>query len=163
MSMIFNILRVSEAELDSYLKDSSRLEERLDSIEEGDASLVDIDQSWEGILFLLTGQNLEQLDHPLGKALFSNQQIDQQQDLGYGPAQYLTPDQVKELDKKLAAISAEDFRKGFDSDKMSEMGIHPNIWSQDYALDYVSEYFESVQEVFALASKNDEAIITFLN
>ncbi|MET0462792.1 MAG: YfbM family protein [Chitinophagaceae bacterium] len=163
MSMIFNILRVSEEELEAYLKDSSLLEQRLDATEEGNANLVDIDQSWEGILFLLTGQNLEQLDHPLGKALFSNQQIDQQQDLGYGPAQYLTPDQVKELNEKLSAISVEDFRKGFDGDKMSDIGVHPNIWSQDYALDYVSEYFESIQDVYALAAKNNEAIITFLN
>jgi hypothetical protein len=163
MSMIFNILRVSEAELEAYLKDSSLLEQRLDAMEEGNENLVDIDQSWEGVLFLLTGQNLEQLDHPLGKALFSNQQIDQQQDLGYGPAQYLTPDQVKDLNEKFSAITVEDFRKGFDSEKMSEAGIHPNIWSEEYALDYVSEYFESVQEAFALAAKNNEAIITFLN
>ncbi len=163
MSMIFNILRVAEIELESYLQNSALLEERLDKMEEGDTSLVDIDQSWEGILFLLTGQNLEQLDHPLGKALFSNQVLDQQQDLGYGPAQYLTPDQVKELNQKLTAISTEDFRKGFDSEKMSEIGVHPNIWTHESALDYLSEYFESIQEAFALASKNDEAVITFLN
>jgi hypothetical protein len=163
MSMIFNILRVTEEELESYLKSSSLLEQRLDEMDEDDKSLVDIDQSWEGILFLLTGQNLEQLDHPLGKALFSNQIIDQQQDLGYGPGQYLMPDQVKELNEKLAAISTEDFRKGFDSNKMSEIGVHPNIWTHESALDYLSEYFESIQEAFALASKNDEAIITFLN
>lgn len=163
MSMIFNILRVTENELESYLKNSSLLEERLDKIEEGDTRLVDIDQSWEGILFLLTGQNLEQLDHPLGKALFSNQVIDQQQDLGYGPGHYLAPDQVKELNDKLAAISTDNFRKGFDAGKMSEIGVHPNIWTHESALDYLSEYFESIQEAFALASKNDEAIITFLN
>ena len=87
MSMIGNFLRVTKTQLEDYLKDSTLLETRIydEESDDEDPNLVDIDKSWEGILFLLTGQNLETIDHPLAKVLFSGQIIDEDQDLGYGP------------------------------------------------------------------------------
>lgn len=60
MSMIANLLRVTKAELEEYLNDSSLLESRIynDESDEEDPCLVDIDQSWDGIVFLLTGKAL---------------------------------------------------------------------------------------------------------
>ncbi len=83
MGMIANFLRVSESELNDYLKDSSLLEDNIYSDEEN-SNLADIDKSWGGILFLLTGQGLEELEHPLSRILFSGELIDEDQDFGYG-------------------------------------------------------------------------------
>lgn len=164
MSMTGNLLRVTKAELEEYLKDSSLLEERIyEESDEEDPNLVDIDKSWEGILFLLTGQNLETCDHPLGRVLFSGQIINEDQDLGYGPGQYLTSEQVKELNEEISKISADELSKKYDAGKMTELDIYPNSWKNENEVNYLTDYFKAIQEVYAEASKNDEAIITFIN
>jgi Domain of unknown function (DUF1877) len=163
--MIGNLLRVTRTELEEYLKDSALLENRIydDESDDEDPNLADIDKSWEGILFLLTGQNLETIDHPLARVLFSGQVIDEEQDLGYGPGQYLKPDEVKELNVEISKITAEELSEKYDAKKMMELEIYPGGWEEDGMVDYLTGYFKNVQEVFAEASKNDEAIITFLN
>lgn len=164
MSMIGNLLRVTKTELEEYLKDSSLLENRIyreDDVE--DPNLVDIDKSWAGIIFLLTGQNFDNSTHPLAKVLFSGQIVDQEQDLGYGPGQYLTPDQVKELNEEVSKISIDELSKKYDAKRMTELEVYPNIWEDEDEANYLTKYFQTIQEVYAEASKNDEAIITFIN
>jgi len=163
MSMIGNLLRVSNAELESYLENSSLLEDRLYDNDAEDPNLTDIDKSWEGILFLLTGQNIETLDHPMGKVLFSGQLIDAEQDLGYGPGNYLTPEQVKEVNSQLSQLSPEELRKKFDAKRMMQLEVYPNIWEEEEVVDYLLGYYETIREVYATATKNSQAVITFLN
>jgi hypothetical protein len=163
--MIGNFLRVSNAELEEYIKDSSTLEDRIynDGGDE-DPNLVDIEKAWAGILFLLTGKNIDDLDHPLAKVLFSGQLIDEDQDLGYGPAHYLNPTQVSEINTQISKISTEDLKKNFDAKKMMELEIYPTIWDEgDEAFEYLAEYFKALQQVYSDAAKNGEAIITFIN
>lgn len=129
MSMIGNLLRVTKAELEAYLNDSSLLEDRLyDENEEPDyQNPDDIDKAWEGILFLLTGNGASTIDHPLAKVLFSGQLIDKDQDLGYGPAHYVTPEQVVDLNNQISKITIADLRLKFDPEKMTTLGIYPEI------------------------------------
>jgi len=164
--MIGNLLRVSESELEAYLKDSSLLADRIydDESETADENLVDIDKTWDGILFLLTGQNIENINHPLAKVLFSGQLIDEEQDLGYGPAHYLTPKQVKELNNQISKITVADLKQKFDPNKMTELKVYPMIWEEgDDAFEYVADGFSTLQNIYAEAAKNGEGIITFLN
>ncbi|WP_222707254.1 YfbM family protein [Pontibacter qinzhouensis] len=164
MSMIGNLLRVTNSELEKYIQDSSLLENRVyDDEAEEDSNLVDIDKSWEGILFLLTGQNLENSDHPLARALFSGQFIDKDQDLGYGPAQYLTPGQVKEVNAEISKLTIDEISKNYDPKKMSELDIYPNIWNEEESLEYLTDYFRTLQEVYLKAAQYNQAVITFLN
>ncbi len=53
MSMIGNLLRVTKAELEEYLKDSSLLEKSIydEETDDENPNLVDIDKSWDGIVF----------------------------------------------------------------------------------------------------------------
>ncbi len=46
---------------------------------------------------------------------------------------------------------------------MTELDIYPTIWDEADAVDYLLEHFKIVKEVYAEASKNGEAIITFIN
>jgi len=166
MSMIGNLLRVTKAELDDYLKDSSLLESSIydEETDDENPNLVDIDKSWDGIVFLLTGQGIANADHPLLRVLFSGQIIDEDQDLGYGPAQYLTPEQVADLNSQIAKITVADLKQKYDPKKMTELEVYPTIWEEgDEAFDYLSGYFTIVQQVYSEATKNGEGIITFLN
>jgi hypothetical protein len=128
--MIGNLLSVTKTELENYLRDSSLLEHRIYNDETEDPDLVDIDKAWEGILFLLTGQCLAEADHPLMAVLFSGQMIDDDQDLGFGPAHYVTPAQVVELNDQISKLTITDLQQRFDPVKMTELGIYPDIWSE---------------------------------
>jgi hypothetical protein len=167
MSMISNLLRVSSKELEVYLKDSSLLESRIYNDDVEDPNLVDIDKAWDGILFLLTGESIVTKEagekHSLTRILFSEQFIDEDQDLGYGPGHYLTPEQVKDLNIQLETISIEDLKKNYDPKRMIELEVYPNIWEDEDEVNYLLEYFEVIQQVYAEAAKNDEGIISFLN
>jgi hypothetical protein len=103
-------------------------------------------------------------DHPLVQVLFSGQIIDEEQDLGYGPAHYLIPEQVADLNSQISTITVADLKLKYDPKRMTELEVYPTIWDEgDDAFDYLNEYFGTVKQVYADAAKNGEAIITFIN
>ena len=164
--MIGNLLRVSSAELQAYLADSSQLEARIYQDSGTDPALVDIDKTWDGIVFLLTGNALSEgaHQHPLARVLFSGQLVDEDQDLGYGPAHYLQPDEVAELQPQLAALTATELQSRFNPAKMTELGIYPGIWDEGAeAFDYLLQGFTTVQEHYAEAAQRGEGMVTFLS
>jgi hypothetical protein len=169
MSMIGYLLRVTKPELDQYIEDSSLLEERAfleEDIE--DENLLDIDKTWEGILYLLTGYNLEQIGNaspPLSWAFLSGQIIDEELDMGYGPANYCMPDQVKMIADALKELPSETLKQRYNAAKMQELEIYPFDWLQDEngILEYVLEHYESMREFYAIAARNNQAVITYLN
>jgi Domain of unknown function (DUF1877) len=167
MGMTCTLLRVTKSELEEYLNDSSLLEDRIydDESEDEDENLIDIDKSWDGIIFLLTGQNFENADHPLLQVLFSGQIIDNEQDLGYGPAHYLTPEQVTDLNNQISKITVEDLRQKYDPEKMTELDVYPNVWEDEgeESFEYLSDNFLEVQQLYSDASKNGQAIITIMS
>ena len=162
MSMIGNVLAVTNDELQSFLADSSLLEDKIYNDAEN-AQLEDLDKTWEGILYVLTGENLASLTHPLGRVLFSGQLVDADQDLGYGPAHYLTPAEVAELNESLASLTEVQVREKYDGEKMNELGIYPQIWDEEESFDYLYGNFTTLQQMFARAAQNSQAIITFIN
>lgn len=163
MGMIANLLRVSPTELETYLNDSNLLEERVYSPDaERDFNLNDLDKAWDAIIFLLTGQNIQNADGPLVQVLFSGQIVDEEQDLGYGPGHYLTPKQVKELNSKISAFTTEQLQERYNPEKMTEIDVYPSIWDVE-SFEYVDFYFKRLQQVYAEAEKNGQAIITFLS
>jgi hypothetical protein len=165
MGMIGNLLRVTKNELDNYLNDSSLLEKNIYREDTENLKLVDIEKAWDGIIFLLTGNGISvSFDEPLAKVLFSGQLIDENQNLGYGPAHYLTPEQVVDLNAQVAKITIADLKQKFDPQRMMEEDIYPEIWDEgEEAFDYLSVYFLSLQKVYSDAAKNGEAIVTFIN
>lgn len=165
MGMIANLIRVSEGELNDYLANSSLLKDKLDELyaDTDDDILNDIDKSWEGIFYLLTGGSIaENFEHPMAAVLFSDQLIDPEQDLGYGPANYLLPSQVKDLKDKLFQITTLHLRDAYNPNRMNQEGVYPEDWGVD-GFDYLNEYFEVVKSVFSKAAANNQAIITFIS
>ncbi|PZR23525.1 MAG: DUF1877 domain-containing protein [Citrobacter freundii] len=164
--MVLNFLRVSEDELNEILENSAFLDEILyDENDEPAPTLTDIDKSWEGILFILTGQNLETLDHPLGAALFSGQVVDEDQDMGYGPAHYLTPGQVETINEQLGAFTVEEVKARYNPARMTELSIYPGVWDKedDQVFEYLLEWFLEVKQIYTTAAAEKQAVITFMS
>ncbi|MCF0059848.1 YfbM family protein [Dyadobacter sp. CY356] len=165
MSMIGYYLRLTETELKDVLSDSSILEEKAFE-QEGQANLIDIDKTWEAIFFVLTGHGLAEIDEviaPLSWLLLSDHVVDENQDFGYGPAYYLKPSEVRQLNEELKKVSNDDFKNRFNGVEMDKAGIYPEIWQENESLEYVTENFELLKVFFDTAAANGYAMITFIS
>ncbi|RYY59772.1 MAG: DUF1877 family protein [Chitinophagaceae bacterium] len=163
MSMIGYFLKVSTEDLRTYVRNSTLLQERLDAWYQGDPDMADVDKSWEGLLYILTGSGIA--DDPKGglaKIFNSERVIDEDQDLGYGPANYVNPEEVAQLSKELSAIDREDLADRFDPDAMNEAGIYPEGWDDGDMLEYLLEHFDTLKDFYALAAKESAAVIFYV-
>lgn len=169
MSMIGSFLRVSEDELKAFLNDSSLLEDRFYNEEDEETpNIIDIDKAWDGIIYLLTGNGIQGADlsnsEGLQAIIFSGQLIDPDQDMGYGPAHYLTPEQVKKFSDMLTKKTKESLFLNYNPVDMNEKGIYPVIWDEEgEAFIYLFSYFENLRDFYAEAAKENQAIISILN
>jgi len=167
MGMIGNVIRVSEEELNTFLNNSEILEKKIFANESYESEwFLDLDKSWDGINYILTGEiigGLENDPNELQRALFSFQIIDEEQDLGYGPAQYLNPNQVKETYSELEKITADNLKSKINGSEMNAIGIYPEIWTEAESREFLIDSFIEFKEFYKKASKNNEAIITYLN
>jgi len=168
MSMIGNFLRVSNDELNKYLDDSTLLEDRVysESSDLNDPNLIDIDKTWDGILYLLTGNTLDEIDSAdptLSSIIIGKNTLDENQDMGYGPANYNTAEEVKEIAKILDAIPSSKLKEKFDPKKMMELEIYPTMWDEPNVFEYVEDYYEKLRDFYKTAAKNNQAVLTFVN
>lgn len=163
MGMIALLTRLNKETLDAILEDSSLLEDRIypdEPLNDG-SDFIDIDKSWDGILYLLSPENRFQGE--LGKVLFSGRAIDEEQDLGYGPAQYSTPEEVAALHEKISGITAEELAANFDAAKMEEDGVYPSFSDDPEEIAYLTDNFKEIQRLYSEAAKNGQAVITWLS
>ena len=165
MGMIMYLLRISKQELESYIdKPELFLENRVD-----DAYSMDIDKAWGGILYLLTGKAFasgspeDEVDS-LNRIFFSAQFFDEDMDVGYGPAHYLTPEQVAGIHRKIASLTEADLKARYDPEAMNEEEeLYPSLDWDEEDFDYLYFHFQALQSFFATAASRGEAIVTFLS
>ena len=165
MGMIMYLLRISKQELESYIdKPELFLENRVD-----DAYSMDIDKAWGGILYLLTGKAFvsgspeDEVDS-LNRIFFSAQFFDEDMDVGYGPAHYLTPEQVAGIHRKIASLTEADLKAHYDPEAMSEEEeLYPSLDWNEKIFEYLYFHFQALQSFFTTAASKGEAIVTFLS
>lgn len=167
MSMIQFFLRVTNDELKGIIENSTLLEEAIDS--DSNFRLLDIDKSWEGIFFILSGcrlANSNDAQPPIKWAIFGDAIIDENQDFGYGPAEYRTTEQVKAIAEALENFSDEHFKEVIiKTDATITSQIYPFVvWSEeDEIQEYFYDNFIQLKGFYTEASKNNEAVISFTN
>lgn len=166
MGMIGNIVRVSQSELEKFIDNSELFENLIYDDKNFDADwFLDLDKAWEGIQFILTGSGMSgiQESNKLSRAFFSFQILDEEQDLGYGPVQYLTAEEVKEINSEIQKIDQSILKERIDGEKMMAQGIYPSIWTENESIEYLTEIFIEFKEFYQKATENNEAILSFIN
>jgi hypothetical protein len=181
MSMIMNYRRIYPeklTELQAALEDNADavgqfLYEGEDEDDEEESSYVlpydpaahaglDIDKAWHAIHFLLTGSAWEGTP-PLANAVLGGTELGEE-DVGYGPPRYLTPEEVQETAEALRAISTEDLLKRATPQEMMAADIYPNIWDRgEEELEYIAEYYEMLTSFFTATAEANEAMLLYLN
>ena len=140
---------------------SGLFDEREDDLEEGRVELerlgvtaedlgppLGIDKAWHGVHFLLTGSSTDTTP-PLGAAILGGQELGE--DLGYGPARYLSPAEVAAVADALAPLTADDLAQRYDPSAMERQKIYPGHWHEPDSEDWLLETFDEVKAYYAQA------------
>lgn len=164
--MILTLLRVDDETLNNFFEDSSLLEERLYNDDaHNDKDILDLDKSWDGIVFLLTGESsLSDSENELARIFFSGNIIDGDQDLGYGPAHFHTSEEVSKIYNLISVILSETLKANYDAQKMEELEVYPSVWGEsDEEVDYLIGYFNQLKAFYEEASNQNMAIISIMS
>lgn len=164
MSMIGNYCRVSESLLATICANPDSISDFLysDDDQEPNGSRLDLDKSWHAIHFLLTGSQWEG-DYPLVCVVMGGECIGEQ-DVGYGPARYLTSQQVKEVATAIEKITASKLLEKFDAERMNQEEIYPHGWrNSQEERDYIGQYYSSLVKFFKDTADAGDAMIVYLN
>lgn len=160
MGMIGGFQRITAAELDALLDDPDSVEELL--FPEGDqsADAIDIDKAWHGLHFLLSADPWAG-SGPLANVVMGGTEIGE--DLGYGPARYLTVDETAGVAAALAALAADELGNRFDAQQFTANDIYPGIWDEGgTALAYLVDAYRSVAAYYADAAAAGDAMLKYL-
>ena len=118
---------------------------------------LNLEKSWHVLHYLLTGK-AEEAPPPLGDAILGGQEIGD--DLGYGAARFLTPQQVREVAAALTSISKVDLSDRFDLKAMMAANIYPARDSSELAL--AQGYFEQLSHYYAEAATSGNAMLLWV-
>lgn len=170
MGMIGNMIRVSNDELNRFKQNSELLEQKVYAEDSyGQDWYLDMDKSWEAIHYLLNRKSIAETEIEgspptvLGRILFNDQLVDAAQDLGYGPACYLTGEQVSETNATLQKIDLEELATRYNGSEMNQKGVYPEIWDEPESKDFALDSFNDLRAFYQKAADLNEAIITFIN
>jgi len=176
MSMIANYMHIPPEQLAELQADPGSIsnflellypDEQADEDTEGDLPKIrhlDIDKAWHGIHYLLNGRAWEG-EPPLFNVVFGGTELGDE-DLGYGPARYLTPEEVRETYLALERISVDDLRARYNARAMTKAEIYPEIvWERDgdLALQYLVDYYVEVVEFFEEATRLGDAMLLYMD
>lgn len=122
-----------------------------------DENGLNLEKSWHVLHYLLTGK-IEEAAPPLGNAILGGKEIGE--DLGYGPARFLTAENVREVASALALISKDDLAKRFDLNAMKAANIY--CCHDESELEMAQHYFEHLSAYYADAAANGTAMLLYI-
>ncbi|WP_059173975.1 YfbM family protein [Bacillus sp. FJAT-27445] len=163
MGMIASFFRVSPKMLEMLKTNPDEAGDLIFEIEEIEELELDIDKSWHGIYFLLSG--VADLDEPadghIGRAVLGGHELGD--DFGYGPLRYFEADEVTEIYNDLKAISPDEFASRFDPEKLSNHNISPMYkkWSEEDK-EYLVENYDFLLRYYEMAARNNEGMLLLI-
>jgi uncharacterized protein DUF1877 len=130
----------------------------------GEGEVVDLDKSWHGIHYLLTG-GADGAGTPLDFLVAGGAYVGLD-DVGYGPPRVYTAAETREIAAALAAVTDHELRGRFDPAAMMRAEIYPEIWDRDPAEDdtlgYLNDYVDALRRASAAATSNGHGIMVYL-
>jgi hypothetical protein len=160
MSMIANYMIVEEELIGKIQSGEVAITDVLYESDVDEKDQLDTDKAWQAIHFLLCGDPWEG-EGPLVNVVLGGTEINAE-DIGYGPARFLTATEVKETYEAFKDITSEDLKQKFDVQAMQEYEIYPGYADEeDFA--YVSVYYEEVKKIYKRATESGKAMLLYVN
>ncbi len=134
-----------------FSKKSSRMKSKPPEINfditEEECFVIDLDKSWHGIHFMLSG-SIADGNPPLDFLLCGGRYIGDI-DIGYGPARALTSSELANVKVALEHIDIDEFKSRYNPESMSENDIYPAVWDRkdvhDENLEFLLENYSAMK------------------
>lgn len=165
MSMIGNFRALPDLELQALFANPARIEQLLYESVFGcgaNGNVLEVDKAWHGLHFLLTGSAWEG-SFPLNFIVAGGREVGA--DLGYGPARGLVSADVQMIDAALEPLTRDHLEQRFDAQRMMELQIYPDGWSQDPdgELDYLLDYYADLRPFVRRTAERQHALLVYLS
>ena len=162
MSMIGNFLQLTSEDLTALIADPSGVELFIYPDHEEREGGLDVDKAWHGIHFLLAGEAWGG-DPPLANVVLGGTEIGD--DVGYGPARYLTAEQVRLVADALNGVTPDSLRAKYVGSELTKNEIYPEIWDDpdDDAAGYLVASYETLRSYYLDAAAKGHAMLKYLN
>jgi hypothetical protein len=118
---------------------------------------LSLEKSWHTLHYLLTGKP-EEAPPPLGNAILGGVPIGD--DVGYGPARFLTPEQVREVASALSAFTMDDLADRFDAGAMSAANVYG---AEGEEPEWAQYYFASLVRYYNDAAEKGNAMLLYID
>lgn len=115
---------------------------------------LSLEKSWHSLHYLLTGVVGEALP-PLGNAILGGTTIGD--DVGFGPARFLTPQQVGEVADALSSFNSKDLAERFNSMPSGE------IYASEDDFEDIRLYFEQLVRYYTNAAAEGSAMLLWVD
>lgn len=113
-------------------------------------------KAWDAIGYLLR-RNGFPVDISSGVHAFTDD------DWGYGPAHYLTAQEVADAATALAATPFDALVAGVTAAGLAEAEVYPMMWDEPDALDWIRHWYEPLAGFFAAAADAGDSILVWLS
>lgn len=163
MSMIGHLKQITPAKLEEIKSNPSILESLLNETGElGEEAEYDLDKTWNGLHYLLAGDNWEGQD-PLIWVIGGGEEIGD--DLVYGPARHLTPEKVRMAAEALSGLTKESLKPKYNPEAWNDRIYPTGIWADEGndALEWLMEYFEGLVRFYQDASSKGNAVLFYVD
>lgn len=161
MSMIHQMTALSKEQLDRLLTAPEEVVALVEDVEERieECSLY---KFWHCMHFLLNGHPWEG-EPPLGWAVFGNHELGAI-DVGYGPARFLLPDQVRTLAEALRQLPPDQLFEAYDPDAMraAELYCAPDEGDDEGGETTLREHYEELRGFYDWAAKEGFGVMIWL-
>ena len=158
--MLWVGVQVSKETLEKVVKDPSVVQTMLNRAA-GDPHACHLDKAWAGVHWLLAGQ-LGTDENVETRVIYGGTEVGE--DLGYGPARFLDPEEVKEAAARLARLSRDSLTRWYAPEQMDEAGVYPSGWAKerDESKKWLLDSVNQLARFLSDAAARGNGVITFL-
>jgi hypothetical protein len=161
MSMIGNFLQVTPDDLAALIKDPEGIEEFIYPEDEERENGIDVDKAWHGIHFLLTGDAWAG-EAPLANVVLGGTEIGD--DVGYGPARYITAEQVRVIAEAIGPITPQQLVERYNASALISNQIYPEVWVDgDADVEYLRSWYGTLRNYYLDAALKGNAMLKYIN
>lgn len=160
MGMTAGFVQITPEQLQSHIDNPNTLQDVIMSAIMGGGGSMSVDKAWHGIHFLLTGDSWEN-DSPLAQVVMGGAGIGE--DMGFGPARYLTAEEVEQIAAALQPIDADEFSSRYDPEAMESNGVYAfNMEDADDEIDYFRGFYLELRDYYFDAAAKGNAMLAFM-
>ncbi|HTO00050.1 MAG TPA: YfbM family protein [Microthrixaceae bacterium] len=133
-------------------------------LEDSDGRIsFDVDKAWHAVHFTLTGEEWNPIG-PFGEVVLGGEPFGEE--IGYGPARWLSPEAVANAARELVNLSPDEFAGRLDLSSMFDNNIYPEIWNRDpvdeQLVEYVVAGYTEIRDRFTEAAASGQGFVISL-